>query len=182
MAGRELCKSPNTRYLPCSRLNHSCICPFPNSPRASFSQEERLIPLVGRSKVGRKGEAQKLYIQEMLFTKVLSFLVRRSGMTNWDRGGENDKENAAGEKEGWDLLNHWGVLQAYVESVISFSSKLNPGFLLCLLATCMQIPEVHTKYCAWWMSVLEWREQTLKDINRLVKSFQENTAQTLTQQ
>lgn len=149
MAGRELYRSPNTQCLPCSRLNHS----FPNSPRASFFQEERLIPLMERSKLGRNGEVQKLCIQEML--SCAQFL---GGMTNWDRGGESDKENTAGEKEGWDLLYHWGVIQSHMESAISFLSKLNPGLLLCLLATCMQTPEVHTKYCIWWRSVLEWWE------------------------
>lgn len=48
-----------------------------------------------RSKLGRNREVQKLCIQEML--SCAQFL---GGMTNWDRGGESDKENTAGEKEG----------------------------------------------------------------------------------
>lgn len=67
-------------------------------PRASFSQEQRLTPLVGWSKLGGKGEVQKLCFQKMLFSAQLHGEKGRNDRLSDTRGREIGKENVASKK------------------------------------------------------------------------------------
>lgn len=75
--------------------------PLLHPPRASFSQEQRLILLVGWPKLG--GTYRSCIVRKCC--SVLSYTARRAGLSD-TRRGESGKENVASEKECWGLLHH----------------------------------------------------------------------------
>lgn len=146
----QMCTNLQSLFFALQRTEPQVHLPLLYPPRASFSQEQRLVALVGWSKLGGKGEVQNPYFQKMLFSAQLLGEKGKNDRLNNTREGESGKENVTSEKECWGLLHHWGVLQTHMKKYSLFSfSQLSPGFLLCLLATCMQTPEVCTRYCIW---------------------------------
>lgn len=91
--------------------------PLLHPPRASFSQEQRLILIVGWPKLG--GTYRSCIVRKCC--SVLSYTARRAGLSD-TRGGESGKENVASEKECWGLLHHYGMLQSHMKITISLLS------------------------------------------------------------